>query len=62
MQTATAEQVSYGGVSAQTGSRGKGRPLRADSPTLSPAWHWEEQDSLLTWEDVDVLVPVHVRR
>lgn len=47
---------------AQTGSCGKGSPLQADSPTLPPARHWEEEESFLTREDVDMLVPIHVRR
>lgn len=27
---------------------------------FSPAWGWE--DFFLTWENMDVLVPIHVRR
>lgn len=32
--------------------------------TLScwPAWGWEEEEASLTWEDVHVLVSIHVRR
>lgn len=53
------QQVSHGGVYCpyREGAVAGGVP---SEPTLSPAWCWE--DFLLTWENVDVLVPIHVRR
>lgn len=50
--------LSWWGLLPMQGAMAGGVPSEL---TLSPAWCWEG-DFLLTWENMDVLVPIHVRR
>lgn len=57
IQPATACSYLRVGLLSIQGAVAEGVPSEL---TFPPAWCWE--DFLLTWENMDMLVPIHVRR